>query len=143
MIESKKFQQRLVYGTASVAALFSTCVAAANAAQERPNVIIFFTDDHGWADLGIQSSQTDVKTPFTDQLARDGVRFSNGHSTAPQCVPSRAGLMTGRYQTRFDMETNLDGPLPLSEKNTGQPDESRRLCHRHGRQVAFGADTGK
>jgi uncharacterized sulfatase len=116
MIESKKFQHRLVCGTAGFAALCSTCVAAANAAQERPNVIIFFTDDHGWADLGIQSGRTDVKTPFTDQLARDGVRFSNGHSTAPQCVPSRAGLMTGRYQTRFDMETNLDGPLPLSEK---------------------------
>lgn len=110
----KEIHRVLMRGTASAAALLSTGPAAV--VPERPNVIIVFTDDHGWADLGIQSVLTDVKTPFTDQLARDGVRFSRGYVTAPQCVPSRAGLMTGRYQTRFDMEDNNGGPLPLSEK---------------------------
>ncbi len=100
----------------SGALFLSSGISGAAAVLEKPNVIIIYTDDHGWADIGIQSSQTDVKTPFADQLAKDGVLFQQGYTTAPQCVPSRAGIITGRYQTRFDMETNHDGPLPLSEK---------------------------
>jgi hypothetical protein len=86
------------------------------AAPERPNIILIYSDDHGYADLGIQGACNEVRTPNIDRLARDGVRFPRGYATAPQCVPSRAGLMTGRHQNRFNMETNHDGPLPLSER---------------------------
>lgn len=62
----------------------------------KPNIIFILTDDHGYADLGCQGIVDDVKTPFIDELAAGGVRMTNGYSTAPQCSPSRAGLMTGR-----------------------------------------------
>ncbi|MCB1078812.1 MAG: sulfatase-like hydrolase/transferase [Verrucomicrobiae bacterium] len=86
-----------------------------NAADGKPNVLLIYSDDHGWADLGIQGVDQDIRTPNLDQLARDGVLFKRGYVTAPQCVPSRAGVITGRYQQRFGVEDNKHGPLPLSE----------------------------
>lgn len=90
--------------------------ASSEAFSERPNVILIFTDDHGYADLGCMGLEDDVKTPHLDRLAAEGVRFTNGYITAPQCCPSRAGLMTGRYQQKFGFESNGRGPLPLEEK---------------------------
>lgn len=84
-------------------------------APRKPNVLLIYSDDHGWADLGIQGADKDIRTPHLDQLARDGVRFTRGYASAPQCVPSRAGVLTGRYQQRFGVEDNNRGPLPLSE----------------------------
>ncbi|MCM8543030.1 MAG: sulfatase-like hydrolase/transferase [Lentisphaeraceae bacterium] len=84
-------------------------------AADKPNIIFIYTDDHGYADMGCQGILDDLKTPYIDELAKGGVRMTNGYSTAPQCCPSRAGLMTGRYQTRFDFEGNGDCPLPLEE----------------------------
>ena len=82
------------------------------AALAKPNLIVIYTDDHGYADLGIQGVLTDLKTPHIDALARSGVLAKHGYSTAPQCVPSRAGLMIGKFQARFGVEANggsLDG----------------------------------
>ena len=84
-------------------------------AATKPNILLIYSDDHGWADLGIQGADKHIRTPNLDQMARDGVRFTRGYVTAPQCVPSRAGLMTGRYQQRFGVEDNSRGPLPLKE----------------------------
>ncbi len=93
--------------------VFTICLfAAAPAAESKPNIIVFYTDDHGYADLGIQAVMKDIKTPHTDALARSGVLAKHGYSTAPQCVPSRGGLLTGRFQARFGLEDNgstLDG----------------------------------
>lgn len=74
----------------------------------QPNIIVILTDDHGWADLGVQGVDNGIRTPNVDQLARDGVRFTRGYVTAPQCTPSRAGLISGRYQNRFGVEQNFD-----------------------------------
>jgi len=90
------------------------------AAHERPNILVVYSDDHGWADLAIQGVDRDIRTPNLDQLARDGVRFTRGYVSAPQCVPSRAGLITGRYQQRFGVEDNNHGPLPLSERTIAE-----------------------
>lgn len=82
------------------------------AADLRPNVILIYTDDHGYSDLGIHELRSDLKTPYLDALARSGVVAKNGYSTAPQCVPSRGGLLTGRFQGRFGLDNNnsaLDG----------------------------------
>lgn len=95
--------------------LFVACPSAPAAAPAKPNVILIYSDDHGYADLGVQGSVTDVKTPHLDALARDGVRFRRGYVSAPQCLPSRAGVLTGRYQQRFGVEDNGKGPLPLAE----------------------------
>jgi arylsulfatase A-like enzyme len=75
-------------------------------ATDRPNILVIFTDDHGWADLGANGVDDDIRTPHTDQLAAHGVRFTRGYVTAPQCTPSRAGLITGIYQQRFGVEHN-------------------------------------
>ncbi len=81
-------------------------------AETKPNIILIYTDDHGHADLGIHGAVKDIKTPHLDALARSGVVATHGYSTAPQCVPSRGGVMTGRFQGRFDLDNNgsaLDG----------------------------------
>ncbi len=89
--------------------------AAIALVSDRPNVIVILTDDQGFADLGVQGTVDDIRTPNLDRLAARGVRFTNGYITAPQCSPSRAGLLTGRYQQRFGFDSIADGPLPLDE----------------------------
>lgn len=93
--------------------------AAGEATSSRPNVIVIISDDQGWADLGAQSTRADVRTPHLDALAADGVLCRRGYVSAPVCVPSRAGLLTGRCQTRFGIESNVDGPLPATEQTIG------------------------
>jgi len=83
--------------------------------QTKPNILLIYSDDHGWADLGAQGVDKDIRTPNLDALAGDGVRFARGYVSAPQCVPSRAGVITGRYQQKFGVEDNGKGPLPLEE----------------------------
>ena len=83
--------------------------------QTKPNIIVVYTDDMGYADLSCQGSVKDVQTPNIDMLAKNGIRFSAGYVTAPQCSPSRAGLLTGRYQERYGFDEIPDGPLPTSE----------------------------
>jgi arylsulfatase A-like enzyme len=85
-------------------------------ANEPPNIIVIFTDDHGFADLSIQGQVSDIKTPHIDQLAKEGVLATAGYITAPQCTPSRAGLLSGRYQERFGLDNNQTIPFPLDEK---------------------------
>ena len=85
-----------------VAAWLLAPVAAFSA---QPNLVIFYADDLGWGELGCQGN-SQIPTPHIDAIARDGVRFTNGYVAATYCSPSRAGLMTGRYPTRFGHEFN-------------------------------------
>jgi arylsulfatase A-like enzyme len=72
---------------------------AANAPlPSKPNMIVIYTDDRGYADLGCMGIMADVKTPNTDSLAAGGVRMTAGYVTAPQCSPSRCGLISGQSQ---------------------------------------------
>ncbi len=89
--------------------LFSGVVLCA----AKPNIIVIFTDDLGYADLGCQGQVKDVLTPNIDTFAKEGARFTAGYVTSPQCSPSRAGLITGLYQQRFGIDTVPDIPLPL------------------------------
>lgn len=90
------------------------------AAERPPNLIVIYSDDHGYADLGCQGIDPDVRTPHLDAMAASGVRCSRGYVSAPQCVPSRAGLLTGCYQQRFGVDDNLQGPLPLEERTIAE-----------------------
>ncbi|MBC7896921.1 MAG: sulfatase-like hydrolase/transferase [Cytophagaceae bacterium] len=72
----------------------------------RPNVVLIITDDMGWADLGSYGAR-DVRTPNIDALARAGVRFTDFYSNGVLCTPTRAGLITGRYQQRYGLEVAL------------------------------------
>ena len=88
----------------------------------KPNIILILTDDLGYGDVGFNGSK-DIITPNIDELANNGVVFSNGYVSYPVCGPSRAGLMTGRYQDAFGFGKNpLFAPkdpkmgLPISEQ---------------------------
>lgn len=74
-------------------------------AVDKPNVIIFLCDDVGWGEFGFQGGR-DIPTPHIDSIAQHGVRFTQGYVSGPYCSPTRAGLLTGRYQTRFGHEFN-------------------------------------
>ncbi len=74
-------------------------------AAEKPNLVIFYADDLGWGETGVQGN-TDIPTPHIDSIAKNGIRFQQGYVAAAYCSPSRAGLMTGKYPTRFGHEFN-------------------------------------
>src|ERR1700723_2760137 len=78
---------------------------ARETAARKPNIIIILGDDQGYADTGFQGCR-DIPTPNIDSLAKNGVRCTNGYVSCPYCSPSRAGIMTGRYQNRFGHEFN-------------------------------------
>lgn len=99
----------LLMGAASAAAGCRSAGVASLAAPRKPNVIFIYADDLGFADLGCQGAR-DVITPNIDSIAAGGARFTSGYVSAPVCSPSRAGLLTGRYQTRFGHEFNLIKP---------------------------------
>lgn len=84
--------------------------------QAKPNIIVFLTDDQGYADAGFMGfpASEEVVTPHMDALAASGIRFNNGYVASSTCAPSRASLMTGRSSSRFGMEEN-DVVPPLSE----------------------------
>jgi arylsulfatase A-like enzyme len=85
---------------------------AADTPATKPNIIVIYTDDQGYADLGCQGAVNDIRTPNLDRMAREGVRCTAGYVTAPQCTPSRAGLLAGRYQQRFGLDENGTGTPP-------------------------------
>lgn len=89
---------------------------AAGSAASMPNIVILYSDDAGYADFGFQpncAEEMKKLTPHIDTIARDGVRLSNAYMSGCVCSPSRAGLMTGRYQGRFGYDNNL----PPGHKN--------------------------
>ncbi len=76
-----------------------------NGTENKPNVIIILTDDQGYADVGFNGC-TDIPTPNIDRIAKNGVVFRNAYVSYSVCAPSRAGLITGRYQDRFGYSRN-------------------------------------
>jgi uncharacterized sulfatase len=133
--------------------LFSAFCTMSSAMAKRPNVILIYTDDHGYTDLGLFGIDKHVDTPVMDKLAGGGALMKAGYSSAPQCVPSRAGLMIGRVQNEFAFPHNQSdagegsGRMPrIYPKGTDRagkpvltiagPDEKARLSNRLFRQVA-------
>lgn len=86
-------------------ALLSLNSTAISADKSQPNVIIIVADDLGYGDLGFQGGK-DVSTPNLNRLAQSGTRCTNGYVNCPVCSPTRAALVTGRYQQRFGHEFN-------------------------------------
>lgn len=90
----------------------------------RPNVVLIITDDVGYGDIGSYGAP-DIKTPNIDGLARGGVRLTDFYANATLCSPTRAGLVTGRYQQRFAIEAALGGVSTAEEQ--GLPASGRSL----------------
>ncbi|MHC4993832.1 MAG: sulfatase-like hydrolase/transferase [Planctomycetota bacterium] len=92
--------------------------AAGREATDRPNVLLILVDDLGYADVGFHGNK-DFPTPHLDALARSGIVCANGYASHSFCAPTRAGLMTGRHQSRFGFEGNpkwtADEGLPLDQ----------------------------
>lgn len=111
-------------------ALVLCTIAACAPAQDpstpppRPNVVVILADDAGYADFSMHGA-TDLATPRIDSIAAGGVRCSNGYVSGSVCSPTRAGLLTGRYQQRFGHEKNI--PPRFSEEN-GLPVDERTIA---------------
>lgn len=115
--------------TATTWFLFALLFCTFHAAQgeTRPNIVILFADDLGYGELGCQGNN-EIPTPNIDSIAQHGVRFTDGYVTEPVCSPSRAGLMSGRYQQRFGYNFNVmphveggtDQGLPQTETTLGE-----------------------
>ncbi len=106
----------------SLATLVTLLLAPLNSlgAAERPNFVIIMADDLGYADIGIYGSQR-IKTPHLDRLAVRGMRFTDFHSSGAVCSPTRAGLLTGRYQQRAGIPSVIVA-------------DPKRRTHTHGLQ---------
>ncbi len=83
-------------------------------AADLPNIVFIMSDDQGYGDLGCYGAD-DLRTPHLDQLAKDGVRFTDFYANGPTCTPTRAGFLTGRYQQRL----GLDNALTYQEMGRG------------------------
>jgi len=90
----------------------SAAGAIRSTSGRRTNIVLILADDLGYADVGYHGC-VDVPTPHIDSIAREGVRFTEGYSNGAVCAPTRAALMTGRYQGRFGSQTN-PGPYRRS-----------------------------
>ncbi len=96
----------------------------AAAADARPNVVLIITDDVGYGDIGSYGAP-DVRTPNIDSLARDGVKMTDFYANAATCSPTRAGLVTGRYQQRFAIENPIQ--MASTQGERGLPASGRSL----------------
>ena len=85
--------------------------ALACQAADRPNIILIYADDLGYGDVGCYGA-TKVKTPNIDRLAREGLRFTDGHSASATCTPSRYALLTGEYAWRKRGQGSCRGTRP-------------------------------
>lgn len=118
-----KFGRTVFSKLRMVMVLFAASVASA--AEEQPNIIFILADDLGYGDLGCYGHPT-AKTPNIDQLAADGVRFTQHYSNGPECSPTRTAFLTGRYQQRAG---GLE--CAIGTGNVGRYDDAIRLASEH------------
>ena len=88
-------------------ALMLAVTTSAAAEPAKPNIIVIYTDDQGFGDASCLNSEAKFQTPNLDRLAKEGVNFTNGHSSDSVCTPSRYGLLTGRYCWRTNKKTGV------------------------------------
>jgi arylsulfatase A-like enzyme len=114
----------------ALVAVFAQGLSLAALAGEarKPNVLLIVADDLGYGELGCQGNDQ-IPTPRIDSLASGGVRFRSGYVSGPYCSPTRAGLMTGRYQQRFGHEFN-PGPATQSPATFGLTRDVPTLAER-------------
>jgi arylsulfatase A-like enzyme len=118
-------RRRFLKRTAASAAMASLLPQWARAAAApRPNVVLIVMDDGGYGDIGSYGGP-DIRTANIDSLARDGVKLTDFYANGPSCSPTRAGLVTGRYQQRVAIEAPFQNPSTSEE--VGLPVTGRAL----------------
>lgn len=120
---------------------------AAQATNEKPNIILILADDAGYADFGFTGSK-DFKTPNIDKLAKQGITFTSAYVTASVCGPSRAGLLTGMYQQRFGFIHNnvpgcVDKQAGLWGETMGLPTNQKTIADYLGEKGYVSSIIGK
>ncbi len=116
--------------TGSLTGLLSINACAAQKAVAKPNFVLIVADDLGFGDLGFHGSKQ-IPTPNIDRLAASGINFTQGYVSAPVSSPSRAGLMTGRYQVSFGYDNNLGENQPGFDENyAGLPVTEKTIATR-------------
>ena len=101
-------------------------MACAPGPAPRPNFVVILADDLGYADLAAYGSERN-RTPHLDRMAAEGLRFTDFHSNGPMCTPTRAALLTGRYQQRFGEQ--FEGPLSgIDDYDIGLPLEALTIA---------------
>ena len=103
---------------------FSFCISQIGFAQQKPNVIYIYADDLGYGELGCYGQQK-IKTPNLNQMAKEGIRFTQHYTSAPVCAPARCMLMTGKHSGHSYIRGNYElgefgddqegGQMPLPE----------------------------
>ena len=86
-------------------------IRAATAHAKSPNIVMILVDDMGYGDAQCYNSESKIPTPAINQLACDGMRFTDAHAAGPLCHMSRYGLLTGRYPFRTDVSLWRNQPL--------------------------------
>ncbi|MBJ6367318.1 sulfatase-like hydrolase/transferase [Snuella sedimenti] len=116
----------------------SYCFGQINESKQ-PNIIVILIDDAGYADFGFMGCK-DLQTPNIDNLAKNGIVFTDAHVSASVCAPSRAGMLTGRYQQRFGFEANGTGNKESGEIGlpNGVPTLANVFKNNHYRTIALG-----
>ena len=109
----------------ATATLTGACARMASHTHERPNILFILTDDQGYGDVGCYGCK-DIRTPVTDGVAAQGVRFTQYYAAAPECTPTRTALMTGRYLHRVG---GLE--CAIGTTNVGRYDHAIRLAEQH------------
>ncbi len=100
-------------------ALTIAALSLVSVAEARPNIVLILADDLGYGSLGAYGEK-EIPTPNIDSIAKNGAKMTDGYVSCPICAPTRAGLMTGRYQLRFGFEHN-PGPARQANDNFGLP----------------------
>jgi arylsulfatase A-like enzyme len=112
-----------------VAALCGSALLS-NAAEQKPNFVVIMADDLGYADVGYHESNSGIETPRIDELAYNGIRFENGYSNGHVCSPTRAALLTGRYQNRIGCDYHIAPYKRAEEATIGLPLDAITLSER-------------
>lgn len=98
MLNRRSFLETAGLGLGAVA--IGGCTGVRKRATARPNTVVLYADDLGYGDIGVQNPNSKIPTPNLDRLAREGLRFTDGHSSSGICTPSRYALLTGRHHWR-------------------------------------------
>lgn len=126
----REFLALMGSASAAIAAgdCFQSVLADAKPTARRPNIVVIVADDLGYGELGCYGHK-EIPTPNIDSIATNGVKFTNGYVSCPVCSPTRAGLITGRYQQRFGHEQN-PGPPSNYDPRFGLPRSETTLATR-------------
>ena len=98
--------------------VFAFCIIAGAQTKSNPNILIILVDDMGYGDLSSYNPDSKIPTPHLDQLAEQGMRFTDAHSAGSLCHPSRYGLMTGQLPFRIDYSVWRERPLIAEDRMT-------------------------